>query len=326
MNHYDTYSKIELTTTGWSKKYKKIKQWAVTEKIHGANFAFIYENNSIQYGKRNGIIESTDSFFNYQQILPDTLPKIQLMIDRIQHDAHQNHMTYQKIIIYGELFGGIYPEYPLRTIPIQKGVYYSPDIHFYAFDIYVVENTPTTNTANTNLSIASSCIGIGKYLDFEQSIDYFQQVDLLYAEPLGIFPSYDKASQYPLGFSTTIPTKLHLPPIPSSASCNENRAEGIVIRSMTERYIVKIKIVEFAEALYYDNSIDSQDKQSIIPYLITENRLNNAISKIGLLDDYRYQIYEMICIDILQELNIIDVPERKKLRQFIMDETIQKFG
>ena len=48
--------------------------------------------------------------------------------------------------------------------------------------------------------------------------------------------------------------------------------------------------------------------------MITFNRFNNAISKIGLLEDYRYEIYDLMCHDILSELEISDSDEKKKFK------------
>ncbi len=281
---YKSYDKIELDTNKWSPDYKKIKSWAVCEKIHGANFSFIWskDTNTIQYAKRSGIIQSNDSFFGYSSILPSTEPKIRNIINLVLN----NNQNVNKIIIFGELFGGIYPVgEKCGFTPIQKGIYYSPSIHFIAFDIYV-------NDA---------------YLDFEKSIDYFKQVNLMYTEPLEIFNKYEKACNYKLGFNTVIPKKLGLTELPI------NKAEGIIIRSMTNRFIVKRKIPEFCESEYSNNSVNINDKKTIGLKMITENRLNSAISKIGPLEDYKYEIYELMCQDILQELNLDNKSELKKV-------------
>jgi len=61
--------------------------------------------------------------------------------------------------------------------------------------------------------------------------------------------------------------------------------------------------------------------------MITLNRLNNAISKIGPLNEYRYQIYELVCDDIIEELCIYNIQnkERKQIKIFIMDKLKLKF-
>lgn len=295
---YTSYSKIELDSTKWPAAFKRVKTWAVTEKVHGANFAFSFENGTISYGKRTGMIRNDESFFNYRSMLHEYEPKVQYIIEAVRNEF----LNCQKIIVFGELFGGVYPNCELKVMPVQMGVYYSPDIHFYAFDIFIMIDNK------------------GVYLDFEKSLNYFKAAGILHAEPLAVFNSYEKAAHYTIGFNTTIPAKFNLPPI------RGNKAEGIVIRSMTERFVVKAKIREFAEEIYSDNTIGTRDKQTIAIHMMTENRLNNAISKIGPMDEYKYQIYELLCQDILTELRITNSQEAKALTRYIMDEIIKKFG
>lgn len=299
------YSKIEENMLDWSKDYKKVKLWYVTEKIHGSNFSFVNEvqTNTIKYAKRNGIIEQDEIFFNYKSILPETEPKIKNIVENIKKDFENT----KNIIIYGELFGGIYPNMSSEYTPVQKGVFYSSNIHFIAFDIYI-----------------DFIDGRSHYLSFEKSIDYFARAKIMYVEPLSTFSSYEKASHYELGFNSTIPIKFGLPEL------EMNKAEGIVIRGdfekTNQRYIVKKKIPEFHETKYSDNKINVKDKKQIGLNMITANRLDNAISKIGILEDYRYQIYDLLVKDIFHELKITKTDEKKNLKKFFMEKIIELFG
>lgn len=309
MDHI-SYNKIEENASKWSNNYKKIKKWCVCEKVHGSNFSFIWnkQNEELKYASRTFFIKDNDNFFNYKSILEVTNPKIYKIVELLLN----KNKDINQVIVFGELFGGIYPKqnnnnmFDSNYLPVQKGVYYSPNIHFIAFDINIIVNNDKP-----------------KYLDFLESMEYFKQVDLLYTEPLAIFDNYEKASQYKLGFNSTIPKKLGL------YELKVNKAEGVVIRSLGDennRYIVKNKIPEFAESEYYDNTINTNDKKLIGLKMITDNRLNNAISKIGLLDEYRYQIYEMVCQDIINELDIKDNSEKKQLRIYLMKEIENKFN
>jgi Rnl2 family RNA ligase len=315
MNHI-SYNKIESDSNAWDKNYKKVKKWAITEKVHGSNFSFVWENGIMSYSKRTGIIGFGENFFNYSSILESVEPKIYQIVNLIIKDFP----NINKIIVFGELFGGIYPKsselskskpelFDSNFIPVQKGIYYSPSIHFIAFDIFICSASKSY------------------YLDFADSIKYFLAVGLLHTEPIKIFDSYEKASGFELGFDSIIPTKLGLEQMKKGT----NKAEGIVIRSMGNhnlRYIVKKKIPEFSEFDYdySNNTLNLQDKKTIGLGMITTNRLNNAISKIGLLEDYRYDIYDLICKDILDELEITDSNEKKKLKIFFMDEIKKKFN
>lgn len=298
------YPSIKEDSNDWNNSYKKIKKWCVTEKIHGANFSFVYDCiiENMKYAKRTEILKEDDAFFGYKDILESIEPKIMIIIQKIK----KNIEDVIQIIIYGELFGGIYPNYEQKRMPIQKGIYYSPNINFYAFDIYIIERKPD---------------GLKKYfVDFEKSIEYFEQANILYAEPLEIFNSYEKAINYKIGFNSTIPNKFKLPIL------KENKSEGIVIRSMTEHFIIKKKIPEFQETTYSDNSVSSKDMKTIAENMITENRLNNAISKVGFINEgNKFIIYNLICEDILKELKIKKL-ENKEIYKFIVSKIYEKFN
>jgi Rnl2 family RNA ligase len=175
---------------------------------------------------------------------------------------------------------GFYPHEEVsnkENKPIQTGVYYSPDIHFYAFDIGVEKNNEIV------------------YLDYNKSIDLFQEAKLFYAEPLKIC-SFKEALEYNYDFESTIPKKLGM------KSINDNKAEGIVIKPLTtlytetikgkERVILKLKPARFKEDKRYNESKkwDESNKfeltnLQILEYeldsLLTEQRVENTISKIG---------------------------------------------
>ncbi len=57
----NSLKKLGLDSSDLSKieKYK----WAVTEKVHGANFSFVYENSSLKFAKRKEYLSWTDDFF-----------------------------------------------------------------------------------------------------------------------------------------------------------------------------------------------------------------------------------------------------------------------
>ncbi len=301
---YISYSKISLNADEWNPSYKKIKLWYITEKIHGANFSFNYnvQNNLLRYSKRTGLIEDNDDFFQYKNILPDIIPKIMVIIDYIKN----NYNDLTDIIIFGELFGGSYPHPSIKVNrlvkSVQKGIYYSPDLHFYAFDI-MINN---------------------KYIDYEDALKIFQMSKILYAEPLAICNSYEEATNYPIYFNTTIPNKLNLPEIPN------NNAEGIVIKSNSGRYISKIKISKFSETIkdkqIIPHNIESDKSIKRYKYYakleITEQRLNNASSKIGIFEENKEQIYNEMVNDILIELDACNV---NGLYEWILEQVKIKF-
>ncbi len=154
------YDKIELNNSSWDLKYKKIKKWYVTEKVHGSNLSFIISTTdvvNIVCAKRTGVI--TGEFFNYNIVLERIRNKLLLI-----HSDISNKYNTNVIVIYGELFGGIYPTLESKYMPVQSGIYYSNDIHFMAFDIYLPE--------------------FNRYVDYDVSMQYFNMHDLLYAKPI----------------------------------------------------------------------------------------------------------------------------------------------
>jgi len=210
---------------------------------------------------------------------------------------------------------------------VQTGIYYSPNINFYAFDI-AFETHP-----NEELT----------YIDYNEALEIFHKVDLFCAEPLAI-TSYDEAIDFPIGFSSTLPARLKLPPLKSI-----NKAEGIVVKPLKniyldskkgkQRLIIKIKIPEFSEIKFNEAEKWSETKNSgisqfdIIKYeiqsLITENRLNNAISKLGkpsksdkeglkaLLQLYYNDIIESLKETSAESWELLRSEEKSELQNFI---------
>lgn len=297
-----SYHKINGVYENLMDLYKKIDKWCVCEKVHGANFGFYWfkETNTMKYGKRNSFIDDNDVFFGYKEILPNTLPKIQLIIDLL-NNKYKLAQSLEQIVIYGELFGGIYPNIKTKSKAIQKEVYYSPNLGFYAFDIYIKKESEE-----------------GYFLEYEESCNIFEEVNILYAKPLAIYDNFEDILNYPIYFNSTIPEKLGLPKI------ENNKAEGIIIRNMKkidktifenhqeydilnryrkipEKVIIKIKIPEFMENKSENYSLKTwKDKAKA---QMTPNRLQSAISKIGELDENsQTEIYKLYIEDILEEI------------------------
>ena len=162
-----------------SNNFKKLEQnektfndlnklkWVVTEKVHGANFSFIYTNKSLQFAKRKDYLKWTDDFFGFQLVVNKLENQIIQLFEQLSKD-----IKAQKYIIYGELFGGKYPHPRVIAEPniqaIQTGVYYSPTIEFCAFDIAIEANESE----------------LKYYLDYESAVSYFKKFNLIHAKIL----------------------------------------------------------------------------------------------------------------------------------------------
>ena len=286
MSEFQGYGKIFESSSQWILEKSDISTfkrtlWCVTEKIHGANFCFLCDNDGqrIRCGKRTALLSEVDDFFGYKRRLLQSLtPPIQQLYQYVKG----THPEMEKLYVFGELFGGSYPHPDVPRVPnvspVQTGIWYCPDIEFCAFDLAIGVNEKQT------------------YLDYEYVLVAFQQVSLFHAEPLFI-GKYEEALEYQLGFQSQVPTKFGLPPLPET-----NKAEGIVIKPMREllvktskgaavRAIVKRKIEEFSEEKYSqaqkqeskaDGELSMVDLLRFeFDALVTDNRLNNALSKLG---------------------------------------------
>ncbi|MCU0437214.1 MAG: 2'-5' RNA ligase [Raineya sp.] len=271
--------------------------WVVTEKIHGANFSFVYEHPKLLFAKRKEYLSWNDDFFGFQEVVVRLENQILQLFEQISLDIQAD-----RYIVYGELFGGKYPHPHVTPSPhveaIQTGVFYSPTIEFCAFDI------------------ALETQGVKQYLDYERALVYFEKFELLHAKPL-FTGKINEALNFDLRISSTLPHLLQLPEI------ENNLIEGVVIKplkhsglkSVIIRPIIKIKNPEFNE----DGKFHEAEKWSFIPKFVSnseelsflmeeispyinQNRLQSAISKIGKLDFENQQRIQDINKEILEDI------------------------
>ena len=270
--------KLGLSESDFS-KMEKLK-WVVTEKVHGANFSFVYENGSLKFAKRKEYLNWSDDFFGFQLVVSKLENNILRLFEKLSSD-----IAAEKYIIYGELFGGKYPHpevAPVKDIhAIQTGVYYTPDIEFCAFDI----------------SIETDGSDSKYYLDYESSVAYFDEFKIFYAKPL-LIGKFNEAMNFNIRINSAVPKEFNLPEL------NDNLIEGVVIKPFNQldnndfqRPIIKLKNPEFDE----EEKFHEAEKWSFIPNVsskteelsfivdelrnyVTQNRLKSAVSKIGTLD------------------------------------------
>lgn len=310
MTEFSSYEKMpsSLKKLGLSEsdfsKMEKLK-WVVTEKVHGANFSFVYENRTLKFAKRKEYLSWNDDFFGFQLVVNEIEDKILRLFEDLNSVEKRD-----KIIIYGELFGGKYPhpdvEADSNLNAIQTGVYYSPGISFCAFDIAIEDHSSNSKY----------------YLDYERAISLFQKHDLFYAKPLFI-GKFNEALEFNTRINSTIPKELNLPEL------TENLIEGIVIKpynqtdfdSISSRPILKLKNKEFDE----ENKFHEAEKWSYIPNVssksedlsfildeirkyVTTNRLESAISKVGAIDFSNEQRIKDIEVELIHD-TIVDFNE-----------------
>ena len=248
-------------------------EYLVQEKIHGANLSFITDGKTIIAAKRTELISENEQFFNselVQEKYSDNVLKMFLELSK--------KFNVKSITIFGELFGGGYPH---PDIPIdenaklvQRGIYYSSSNDFFAFDI-LIDNE--------------------KYLDVEIASEFFEKYGFIYAKTL--FKGTLKAClSFSNTFKTTIPKDLGFPELKG------NICEGVIIRPIQQAYLktgsrvlIKNKNEYWAENNNYIDKIilskllhEGEELSEEAGFLceevyklITHNRLDNLISKIG---------------------------------------------
>mmetsp|Transcript_403 Transcript_403/g.741 ORF Transcript_403/g.741 Transcript_403/m.741 type:complete len:380 (+) Transcript_403:39-1178(+) len=297
-------------------------KWVVTEKVHGANFSFTAlrdeqskEGYKLKMGKRTSYLDESDkSFFpedSAEYLLATYTSKMAKLWEIASKEEHKD--TLQKIIVYGEFFGGFYPTEKSKKFKkaIQRGVFYTDDYEFYAFDVRKTFETVDGSTYNT-------------WCTHEESIDYWKAAGFkIYAYPI-LIGTFKECMNYDIQHPTTIPEKFFkLKPLETGCHRfvhNNNRCEGVVIkpfdkilRYKNNRLIIKKKNDDFLEVRMKPVKDKKVPKPNIVDNetlkiwkdmeaYITTQRIDNVVSKMGIIK--RKDLSKLIgkfSLDILDE-------------------------
>lgn len=347
----DTYSSVAQTHE-WRLADPETR-WAVTEKVHGANFAIAFNGTEFVAAKRTSILHESAKFFpGWQDVVEAEKPHIRRAFELLK----QRDGDIEVMIVYGELFGGLYSHTDKRYRPrlgtkhVQKGIYYSPDLRFFAFDIrtnYTETQRSKGRRDDTRKSMR---------IEFAQSLEIFEKCGFLFCEPLFV-GSFKQCLTFldVETFQTTIPKKLGLPPPidTNNGSVLPNIAEGVVIRKLRGGHqLIKLKSKAFLEisghvprikkakpgmsAVELDEKEMRQQgadrhglKEEVFHFVarcITEQRYDAVRSKVGVLDARNVrQIIGMMVGDVYQELrtnkfeqiSALDKNARKFLTKYV---------
>lgn len=284
------------------------EEFVVQEKVHGANLSFwTTDGDTFFAGKRTDQLPEDEKFFNYEIVLEG----IKAQLKNLWNDLISKYQDLNQFTVFGEIIGGDYPhpevEANKTAILVQKGIYYSPKNHFYAFDILLNGET---------------------YLGVDAVNHYFEKHGLLHAK--SIFTGNISAClDYPNAFDSTVAQELGLPEL------KPNVVEGVVIKPLETRcfnngtrVILKNKNEKWAENKKYHGRIRTMDEPSeqvqklkeAIQGYVTENRLNNVISKIGEVTQKDLgKLLGMFSKDVVEDFlkdyhEITDQLEKKELK------------
>ncbi len=244
--------------------------YVVQEKVHGANFSFFTDGKLVKIAKRTDFIQEDETFYNAQKMAEKYHDNVLQLFKKVKEQFPE----IETLVIYGELFGGHYNHkdvVPIKdAIKVQKGIDYSPDNDFFAFDIKL-------NGTH--------------YLDVATANAFFETMNFFYAKTL-FEGTLEEALRYPNEFNTKIPDWLVLPAL------EDNITEGVIIRPAQVKYfgngsrvILKNKNEKWSEKTKvkkdktaHKEVVFTENAQTVweeIQTYITTNRLYNVLSKEG---------------------------------------------
>lgn len=218
--------------------------FCVTEKVHGANLQITTDGKSVVLGKRSAFLTDKEySTFFKAEVIREKFSQNVLALFTLLGAS-------KTLAVFGEIFGGYYPGHPRKMSPVQKGIWYTNGIEFYAFDISVD----------------------GKFLDYEITVDQLKKHEFLMAEPefIGTLKECLQFSENSYRSASSLPRRL------GQAEIKDNFREGNVIRSMKGHILFKHVNPKFREFPVAMPKIENELKN-----YMTQQRYDSAISKLG---------------------------------------------
>lgn len=319
MAKFRKYPKIEnaykeaiiaaITNRGIDKK----TLWNVFEKIDGSNFGFIVTKDGIDFMKRTSIIKEGDGFFDIHRVKKMYTDNCLELFQAIVHT--KGFKGVEQIILYGELYGGIYPDHPVGKY-INRNVFYSPNLEFIAFDL-LLKIKDTSGTAYE------------RWLTYDEYSPFLEKAQIPYLKPL-MTGTFEEALQYPNDFVTTIPAMHGLEP-----TTTNNIVEGTVIKPTKDILLKNSKIMiknknnanqeimsreDVKKKFEFKVTISKKlpEKIQTVFQYINEPRLNAVLSKIGQVQNDKAsfsKILKAFAADILEEYLGNYTLSKKELKQ-----------
>lgn len=302
VQHAKTMAQIDLQ--GISKE-----NWVVSEKVHGANFSIWMDGNEIRFAKKSGFVKEGENFYSFSRIQEDLKRKVTYLLKTVLPNANS-------LRICGELFGGSFkhPDVPnIDVKTIQKGILYSPDIEFMAFDIYV-DDLLVNQDEFDRLAYASG---------------------LFYARVL-FKGTLDECLAYPNEYNSTIPELLGYPKLTDNV-CEGNvikpteptffgNESRVILKNKNEKWSEKSKERKAPKQVVKLSDAGKEKVTTLIQY-VTENRLRNVLSKIGEVTQKDFgKILGLMTQDVLEDYNkdFSDLPELEKAEDKLVKKLVSQ--
>jgi len=195
----------------YQKEYHHEKYlWVATEKVKGFSMSLITDGTHVSVGTRSEILNTKEHYDKFPQWYDVFQPYFAKLLETFKYCSENHFPGLRSLQVFVELFGGDYPHADVENTPYTKPivredpVFYSPDYHIYAFDIYIN----------------------GDFIPFNQTLDIFQSCGWLHAKVLAA-GTFQEIMEFDVdNLKSFIPGHLNLPEIEG------NIAEGIVLRML----------------------------------------------------------------------------------------------
>ena len=278
-----------------------ITEWTVTEKIHGANMGLYCDGTSVRPASRTKLVDG--SFFNCGSVVDRYTEDVKALFTRF----HTGPEAY--IIVYGEYFGGVYEGKSVdQAKKVQKGIDYTPENDFRAFNLLLVEGTSQT------------------WVD-TAALQHLLEGAELKTVPILATGSLSHCLNFNHVYNSEIPASYNLAPL------EENVCEGnVIMPSNGSDYMDGEFFLGFKhkndkwseksaapkEEFVIDTHLESQ-RDSLLSFA-TENRFMNVLSKEGefnskLIGKYIGLMLKDIYADYLNEGFLL--PESKNNKRYL---------
>ncbi len=296
------------------------RKWCITEKVHGAHFDIAWDGHNkelIEFWSRKRVLSKDKNFNNYHRIreyLEECMQRAYKLVS-----METNVKGGFELIICGELIGGTYPHKDVEEVMnvrrIQKGVFYHPDIVFYAYDIKIN----------------------GEFINYYSAYHILKRSNFFPADIL-CEGSFEKCMKYSNKFQTTIPKLLKLPEI------EDNICEGWVLKTIKpERFLDGNRVILKSKNAIYDERArcakipreplvlteKAQKIYDIISTYVTENRLDSVLSKVdrerltlkegfgAIMGDFRKDVMESFNDDYEGWINTLEKADKVQVSKLI---------
>lgn len=251
------------------------------EKIHGANFSWIADGNSIRVASRNDLIDELETFYGHSRFYARYAPVVKALYGLVKNEFP----GMVQINLFGEIFGGRYNgKGEQGAKKVQDGVNYHPDNEFMAFDLKVTFDT-----------------GVSRYIPFMDLVDLLFDANFIARlsfenrmrhapiikigtldELIKIDPLFYTHVPAAFGLETEFREKTSLDYAEGFVICGYEEDfyignERVILKQKNHLYGEKVKEVKIKTAV--NLSDDQQELLDKVCAYLVENRVRAVVSK-----------------------------------------------